>query len=68
MLPEEGILLLGNATFILAKAQHPNAAKLWMDFNLSVEGQTILSKREALVSTRTGFTSRFRNTPPPSIN
>jgi iron(III) transport system substrate-binding protein len=57
MLPEEGILLLGNATFILAKAQHPNAAKLWLDFNLSIEGQTILSKREALVSTRTGFTS-----------
>ncbi len=57
MLPEEGILLLGNATFILAKAPHPNAAKLWMDFQLSEQGQTILSKREALVSSRTGFTS-----------
>jgi iron(III) transport system substrate-binding protein len=55
--PEEGVLLLGNATFILAKAPHPNAAKLWMDFQLTVAGQTILSKKEALVSTRTGFTS-----------
>ena len=55
--PEEGILLLGNATFILAKAPHPNAAKLWLDFQLTEAGQTILSKREALVSTRTGFTS-----------
>jgi iron(III) transport system substrate-binding protein len=57
MLPEEGVLLLGNATFILAKAPHPNAAKLWLDFQLTVAGQTILSKKEALVSTRTGFTS-----------
>lgn len=55
--PEEGVLLLGNATFVLAKAPHPNAAKLWLDFQLSVAGQTILSKKEALVSTRTGFTS-----------
>jgi iron(III) transport system substrate-binding protein len=55
--PEDGILLLGNATFILAKAPHPNAAKLWMDFQLSVAGQTILSKKEALISTRSGFTS-----------
>ena len=57
ILPKEGILLLGNATFILTKAPHPNAAKLWMDFSLSPAAQTILSKREALVSTRTGFVS-----------
>ena len=57
LLPEEGILLLGNATFILAKAPHPNAAKLWLDFNLSEAGQKILSKREALVSSRAGFVS-----------
>ncbi len=57
ILPEDGILLLGNATFILAKAPHPNAAKLWMDFSLSAEAQAILSKREALVSVRSGFVS-----------
>lgn len=57
MIPEEGVLLLGNATFILAKAPHPNAAKLWLDFQLSEAGQTILSKREALSSSRAGFKS-----------
>ncbi len=55
--PEEGILLLGNATFILAKAPHPNAAKIWLDFQLSEAAQTILSKREALSSSRAGFKS-----------
>lgn len=55
--PVEGVALLGDAAFILAKAPHPNAAKLWMDFQLSAAGQTILSKREALSSARTGFVS-----------
>jgi iron(III) transport system substrate-binding protein len=57
LLPEEGILLLGQASFILAKAPHPNAAKLWLDFTLSEQGQTILTLREALISGRSGFTS-----------
>jgi iron(III) transport system substrate-binding protein len=57
LLPDEGIVLLGAGSFILAKAQHPNAAKLWLDFTLSEEGQTILTKREALISARSGFKS-----------
>jgi iron(III) transport system substrate-binding protein len=57
LLPKEGIVLLGAGTFILAKAPHPNAAKLWLDFTLSETGQTILSKREALISARSGFKS-----------
>jgi iron(III) transport system substrate-binding protein len=57
LLPDEGIVLLGQGTFILAKAPHPNAAKLWLDFTLSEQGQTILAKREALISGRSGFTS-----------
>ena len=57
LLPKEGIVLLGAGTFILAKAPHPNAAKLWLDFTLSPAGQEILSKREALISTRSGFKS-----------
>ncbi len=57
LLPKEGIVLLGAGTFILAKAPHPNAAKLWIDFTLSDAGQTILSKREALISARSGFKS-----------
>jgi iron(III) transport system substrate-binding protein len=57
MLPEEGAVLLPQDMFILAKAPHPNAAKLWVDFILSEEGQAILVKSEAMVSGRTGFKS-----------
>ena len=42
MLPEEGVVLLPQAMFILKKAPHPNAAKLWVDFMLSEEGQTLV--------------------------
>jgi iron(III) transport system substrate-binding protein len=57
MLPSEGVVLMGAGSFILAKAPHPNAAKLWLDFMLSEQGQTILTRREALVSGRAGFVS-----------
>jgi iron(III) transport system substrate-binding protein len=57
MLPEEGAVLLPQNMFILAKAPHPNAAKLWVDFILSEQGQTIIVKGEAMVSGRTGFKS-----------
>ena len=55
--PKEGIVLLPDGAFILAKAPHPNAAKLWLNFILSERGQTILSRREALMSMRSGFKS-----------
>jgi iron(III) transport system substrate-binding protein len=55
--PSEGVILLGQDSFILAKAPHPDAAKLWLDFTLSEQGQSILAKREALISGRSGFTS-----------
>jgi iron(III) transport system substrate-binding protein len=57
MLPEEGAVLLPQSMFILARAPHPNAAKLWVDFILSEEGQTIVVKGEAMVSGRSGFKS-----------
>lgn len=57
MWPEEGLVLLGAGSFILAKAPHPNAAKLWLDYTLSEAGQQILSKHEALISGRSGFKS-----------
>ncbi len=57
MLPEEGAVLLPQSMFILAKAPHPNAARLWVDFVLSEQGQTILVKGEAMVSGRSGFKS-----------
>jgi len=57
ILPEEGSVLLPQSMFILKKAPHPNAAKLWVDFVLSEQGQTILVEGEAMVSGRTGFKS-----------
>ena len=57
MLPAEGVVLLPQCSFILSKAPHPNAAKLWLDFVLSEKGQTILSKAEALISGRSNFKS-----------
>ena len=55
--PEEGFTFLPQLTFILAKAPHPNAAKLWIDFILSDAGQKILADKEALISARAGFQS-----------
>jgi ABC-type Fe3+ transport system substrate-binding protein len=57
ILPQEGVVLLPQDMFILKKAPHPNAAKLWVDFILSEAGQTVLVKGEALVSGRAGFKS-----------
>ena len=57
ILPQEGVVLLPQDMFILKKAPHPNAAKLWIDFILSETGQTVLVKGEALVSGRAGFKS-----------
>lgn len=57
LLPDEGVVLMAAGSFILAKAPHPNAAKLWLDFILSEQGQTILTRKEALISGRSGFTS-----------
>jgi iron(III) transport system substrate-binding protein len=65
MWPSEGLVLLGAGSFILAKAPHPNAAKLWIDYTLSDAGQQILSKHEALVSGRSGFKSPLPDYAPP---
>jgi iron(III) transport system substrate-binding protein len=57
MLPAEGAVLLPQSMFILARAPHPDAAKLWVDFVLSAQGQNIIVNGEAMVSGRTGFIS-----------
>jgi len=57
MLPEEGVVLMAQCSFILAKAPSPNAARLWTDFIHSEAGQQILARREALISGRSGFRS-----------
>jgi iron(III) transport system substrate-binding protein len=55
--PSEGFALLPQTTFILKAAPHPDAAKLWIDFVLSEQGQSIICRREALISGRSGFKS-----------
>jgi ABC-type Fe3+ transport system substrate-binding protein len=65
MLPEEGVVLLPQTMFILKKAPHPNAAKLWVDFILSEEGQTLIVRGEALISGRAGFRSPLPDYAPP---
>jgi iron(III) transport system substrate-binding protein len=63
--PSEGVVLLPQSMFILKKAPHPSAAKLWIDFILSERGQTILVKGEALISGRAGFKSPLPDYAPP---
>ncbi len=65
MLPKEGVVLLPAAMWILKPAPHPAAAKLWIDFILSEEGQNILVKREAMMSGRDGFKSPIPDYAPP---
>ncbi len=65
MIPKEGVVLLPQAMFILAKAPHPNAAKLWVDFMLSETGQRIMVDKEALMSGRSGFKSPLPEYAPP---
>jgi iron(III) transport system substrate-binding protein len=65
MLPKEGVVLNPQGMFILKKAPHPNAAKLWVDFILSEQGQTILVKGEAMISGRSGFKSPVPEYAPP---
>ena len=65
LLPKEGVVLLPQAIFILAKAPHPSAAKLWLDFMLSDTAQKILVENEALISGRAGFVSPIPEYAPP---
>ena len=47
ILPEEGVVLLPQGMFILKKAPHPNAAKLWIDFILSEPVRPCCERRGA---------------------
>jgi ABC-type Fe3+ transport system substrate-binding protein len=50
--PTEGVVLLGDPWAILARAPHPNAAKLWIDFVFSKEGHSLYLQHEGLMSAR----------------
>ena len=52
ILPKDYTLITSRIAFISAKAKAPNAAKLFLDFLLSKEGQTILSSQADLHAVR----------------
>lgn len=54
--PKEGVVVMGGFAGIMAKAAHPNAARLWTDFFFSKEGQEVLQKYEAVISGRADLT------------
>ncbi len=53
--PKEGILLLGQPYGILAKAPHPNAAKLFIDFLYSEQGMKLYVDLEGVITLRDGM-------------
>lgn len=55
--PDEGVVLLSQTFFMLDGAPHPAAAKLWVDFVMSEDGQKILAEKEFTISGRSGFKS-----------
>ena len=55
--PEEGVSFQALSTGILAKAPHPNAAKLFIDFFRSKEAQELWMKEEGYLSGRDGVVS-----------
>lgn len=65
MVPAEGTVLLPQSMFILARAPHPDAARLWLDFLLSEAGQSIIVRNEAMISGRSGFVSPLPDYAPP---
>ena len=53
---EEGQVMLGNQIAVIKGAQHPNAAKLLVEFLLSKEGTDIFVEGEAVYSFMEGYT------------
>lgn len=53
--PKEGVLLLGQPYGIPAKAPHPNAAKLFIDFLYSEEGMKLYVELEGIITLRDGM-------------
>jgi iron(III) transport system substrate-binding protein len=53
--PKEGVLLLGQPYGILAKAPHPNAAKLFIDFLYSEKGMKMYVDLEGIIAIRDGM-------------
>jgi iron(III) transport system substrate-binding protein len=52
VLPADYTLIMSRVQFINKAAKNPNAAKLWMDYLLSVRGQTIIANDAKLFAIR----------------
>ena len=50
--PSDFTLVLPRVMFISRHAEHPNAARLWVDYLLSRRGQEVLANRSRLHSVR----------------
>lgn len=63
--PTEGIVIIPLPFVILAKALHPNAAKLWIDFTHSEAAQQIMVAGDRFVSGRSNMQSAEPDLVPP---
>ncbi|MCC4114559.1 ABC transporter substrate-binding protein [Aromatoleum toluclasticum] len=52
VLPRDYTLVLSRVAFIARGARHPNAARLWLDYVLSREGQQLLAQNPGFFSVR----------------
>ncbi|HBQ2591872.1 ABC transporter substrate-binding protein, partial [Klebsiella pneumoniae] len=50
--PKDYVLVLSRVSFISQESEHPNAAKLWLDYVLSEKGQQILASQADIPSIR----------------
>ncbi len=65
--PKEGLLVMGQPYGILAKAPHPNAAKLFIDFIFSEKGNRLFVDLEGVITVRDGMKApeKIRKYSPP---
>jgi iron(III) transport system substrate-binding protein len=58
--PKEGLVIKASRTAICANAPHPNAAKLWIDYETSFDGQTLIGKAGGYLPVRVDVTPHFK--------
>lgn len=59
VLPQDYTLVMSRIALLSKTAAHPNAARLWLDYLLSVRGQTLLATRSELFSIRADVAGEF---------
>ncbi len=59
VLPKDYTLVLSRIAILPKQARHPNAAKVFLDFLLSQDGQEIIARKADLFAIRAGVTGEF---------